>query len=244
MIVGILQARMSSTRLPGKVLKDVHGAPMILRQLERLARSTRLECVVVATSTDASDDSLVDILRANNVEVRRGSLDDVAGRFNDVVEEFQPETFVRLTADCPLADSTVIDMLIERHQESGADYSSNGLTRTFPVGLDAEVVNAAAFQRMLELELTPAEREHVTMGLYNRPELFTINEVVEDTDLSGLRWTVDEPEDLAFVQRVYDALYDGKPTFTTADILTFLAQNPERSRTAEHYRRELEMKQK
>jgi spore coat polysaccharide biosynthesis protein SpsF len=235
---------MSSTRLPGKVLKNVHGAPMIVRQLERLARSTRLEHLVVATSTDATDDVLVDILRAQGVAVRRGSLSDVADRFNDVVQEFQPETFVRLTADCPLADPTVIDMLIEQHLSTGADYSSIGLTRTFPVGLDVEVVNVAAFQRMLSLELTAAEHEHVTMGLYNRPELFTINEVVQEHDLSGLRWTVDEPEDLAFVQGIYEALYDGNPAFTTADILKFLGDNPLKSRTAEQYRREVEAKQK
>jgi spore coat polysaccharide biosynthesis protein SpsF len=244
MILGILQARMSSNRLPGKVLKDVHGAPMIVRQLERLALSARLDGLVVATSTDPTDDVLVEALRDHAVEVRRGSLGDVATRFNDVVAEFQPDNFVRLTADCPLADPSVIDMMIERHLASGADYTTIGLTRTFPVGLDAEVVRTGAFQRVLDMALTPAEREHVTMGLYNRRDDFTVDEVVQENDLSALRWTVDEPEDLAFVQAIYEALYDKNPHFTTADILNFLDQNPESSRTAEDYRHELEARKK
>jgi spore coat polysaccharide biosynthesis protein SpsF len=244
MVLGILQARMSSTRLPGKVLKDVHGAPMIVRQLERLALSTRLDGIVVATSTDATDDVLVDVLSEHGVEVRRGSLGDVASRFNDVATEFGPDNFVRLTADCPLADPGVIDMMIELHLGSGADYTTIGLTRTFPVGLDAEVVRTDAFQRLLEMKLTTAEREHVTMGLYNRPGTFILDEMFHDEDLSGLRWTVDEPEDLAFVQGIYDALYDENPTFTTADILYFLEHSPEYGRTAEDYRQELEARKK
>jgi len=235
---------MSSTRLPGKVLKNVHGAPMILRQLERLARSSFLKRIVVATSTDSSDDGLVEVLQANGIEVRRGSLRDVAERFNDVIAEFEPETFVRLTADCPLTDPTVIDMMIERHLENGSDYSTTGMTRTYPVGLDAEVVNTAAFQRMMGMELTRSEHEHVTMGFYNHPTLFSIDEIVQENDLSGLRWTVDEPEDLSFVQGIYDSLYDGNPEFSTEDILHFLTQYPEKSRTVAQYRRELAGKQK
>ena len=114
MIVGVLQARLSSTRLPGKVLKDLHGEPLILRQIERLSSSVMLDKLIVATSTDPTDDELVTVLERAGITVRRGPLNDVLERFATVVHEFQPATIVRLTADCPLADVTVIDLVIRR----------------------------------------------------------------------------------------------------------------------------------
>lgn len=242
MILGILQARMSSTRLPGKVLKDVHGKPMVIRQLERIYRAKSIDQLVVATSQDPTDDLLVEVLIEHGVNVRRGSLSDVAQRFEEVVEEFRPEHFVRMTADCPLADPEVIELAINSHLKTGADYSSNGITRTFQHGLDVEVIRSEAFAKLLLQELTPEEREHVTMGIYNRPGDYTINEVTQPVDLSGLRWTVDEPEDLVFVQTVYDSIVDSLPEFTTADLMKFLAENPELNRTSRQYLNELEVR--
>lgn len=240
MILGILQARMSSTRLPGKVLKEVHGKPMIIRQFERISRAKKIDQIVVATSQDPTDDQLVDVLIEHGVNVRRGSLSDVAQRFKEVVEEFRPEHFVRMTADCPLADPDVIDLAINSHLKTDADYSSNGIKRTFQHGLDVEVIRTEAFTKLLLQELTSQEREHVTMGIYNRPGDFTINEVIQQVNVSDLRWTVDEPEDLLFVQTIYDSIFDSVPEFTTADVMKFLADHPEINRTSRQYQNELE----
>lgn len=231
MILAILQGRLSSTRLPGKVLEPVLGEPMIVRQLERLARSERIDRLVVATSIDTSDDPLEAELVARGVEVRRGPLHDVVGRFAGVVAELAPQHIVRLTADCPLADPAVIDLLIESHLASGADYTSNTIERTYPDGLDAEIVSAPAWDRLLALPLTESEREHVTLGLYSRPDDFVLGSVRQEVDRSELRWTVDLPDDLAFVREVYERLYHGNPGFGQDDILALLAEHPELNRT-------------
>jgi spore coat polysaccharide biosynthesis protein SpsF len=229
--LAIVQARMSSTRLPGKVLAALHGRPMILRQLERLAQSTRIDTLVVATSTDATDDALAATLLAEGIEVRRGPLDDVAERFHRVVREFQPQTVVRLTADCPLCDPEVIDRVITEHIASEADYTSNVIRRTYPQGLDVECMKPAAFERLMSGPLTAAEREHVTIGLYSRPDEFTLHSVTQHEDLSAHRWTVDRPDDLEFVREVYDRLYDAAPRFRQADILDLVRRHPELEHT-------------
>lgn len=224
--LGILQARCSSTRLPGKVLKPILGVPMILRQLERVQRSTELDSVIVATSRDETDDELVNLLESNGVVVRRGSLNNVLSRFIQIADEFEPETIVRLTGDNPLADPHVIDVVIRSHKESRADYSSNSRIRTFPYGLDVECVSNAALQELLTFDLSESEKEHVTLGIYERPERFTVNSVVQETDNSELRWTVDYPGDFEFVEGVYAHLYPLKPDFDQNDVLQLLSQNP------------------
>ena len=231
MILGILQGRLSSTRLPGKVLKDLHGKPMILQQIERLKLSQKIDKLVVATSVDPSDDELVTVLQEAGIEVRRGSLNDVAKRFANVVEEFQPETIVRLTADCPLADPSIIDQVISSHISSNADYSSNTLKPTFPDGLDVECISLSAFNRLQSLDLTQPEKEHVTLAIYSNPLLFELNSVVQKTDFSNLRWTVDVQEDLDFARLVYAHLYDENKYFGQTEILDLLQLHPEISRT-------------
>lgn len=231
MILAILQGRLSSTRLPGKVLKDLHGKPMILQQIERLNDSQKIDKLVVATSVDPSDDELVYVLKEAGIEVRRGSLNDVADRFANVVEEFQPETIVRLTADCPLTDPRIIDQVISAHISSNADYSSNTLKPTFPDGLDVECISLNAFNRLLSLDLTRPEKEHVTLAIYSNPHKFELNSVVQTTDFSNLRWTVDVQEDLDFARLVYGQLYDENKHFGQSEILDLLQLHPEISRT-------------
>lgn len=233
MILAILQARVSSTRLPGKVLKDLNGQPMILRQIERLRRCHKIDQLVVATSTEASDDELADVLTQAGVAVRRGPLDDVAARFALVIDEFQPDQVVRLTADCPLADPESIDELINSHVESGADYSSNSLEPTYPHGLDAEVFTPQAFARLRATPMSRKEIEHVTYGLYSRPDEFRLNSVTQPQNVRHLRWTVDNPEDLEFVRKVYDRLYDANPAFDQQDVLDLLQREPELTHTEE-----------
>ena len=231
MILAILQGRLSSTRLPGKVLAPVLGEPMSVRQLERLSASIEIDRLVVATSVDPSDDPLLAELERRGVTVRRGPLNDVVERFAGVVREFAPTTVVRLTADCPLADVGVIDRVIRSHRDSGSDYTSNTIHRTYPDGLDVEAVSRNAFDRLIALPLTDREREHVTLGIYSRPDQFTLNSVAQADDRSALRWTVDLPDDLTFVREVYERLYHENPAFGQAEILELLAQRPELNRT-------------
>ena len=227
MILGVLQARVSSSRLPGKVLALVEGQPMILRQIERLRRARRLDALIVATSTDPSDDPLAALCRTEGVAVSRGPLDDVLGRMLAAARPFAPEWLVRLTGDCPLADPALIDQVIAETRAAGADYGSNAVEPTWPDGLDVEVVRMAVLEAIAAEPRSPAEREHVTLAIHRRPERFRLLHVKSPRDLSALRWTVDEPRDLAFVRRVYAALYPGKPDFDTADILDLLARTPE-----------------
>lgn len=219
MTVAILQARMSSTRLPGKVMKPLAGRPMIERQFERLSRCTTLSRIVVATSLDASDDPLATHLEGLGVAVFRGSLSDVLDRYVGAAKAFDvgPD-LVRLTADCPLADPNVIDDCVRQRARLGVDYCSNGRRRTYPHGLDVEVFTLEALLTAGREATDPYDREHVTPFLYRNPDRFTVGELAQDRDEGDLRWTVDTPADFAFVERVYEALYPGKPDFTSDDV--------------------------
>ena len=240
--LAILQARTSSTRLPGKVLMDLMGEPMIIRQIERIQRSSLIDQLVVATSNDESDNELVRTLVANGVEVRRGSLNNVLSRFIDITTEFKPQNIIRLTADCPLTDWLVIDDVIRSHYEEDADYTSNSLVLSYPDGLDVECIKASTLLSFMGEPTTELEREHVTYGIYTRPNLYKLNAFTQEENLSNLRWTVDVEEDLSFIRWVYSQLYPEKPNFTSADILRLLALYPEVNRTDELVKRNSGMK--
>lgn len=229
MALAVLQARMSSTRLPGKVLAPVAGAPMILRQIERLRRARSLDRIVVATSVEAGDDELAQVLAAAGVPVHRGDLADVLGRFIGALDAFGPaETLVRLTADCPLADPAVIDATIAHFHETGADYASNvAEPRTFPKGLDVEVMRADALRRAAAETADPYDREHVTPFLYRNPDRFRLAGHAQDADEGEVRWTVDRPDDLEFVRAVYDGLYADDPDFNSDAIRAFVRSRPD-----------------
>lgn len=220
MAVAILQARMSSSRLPGKVLKPLAGRPMVERQIERLRRCATLDRLVVATSDDPSDDVLAAFLAEIGIETFRGPLHDVLGRYVGAIQTLDISgQVVRLTADCPLADPGVIDDCVRMQAELEVDYCSNGRRRTYPRGLDVEVFEAEGLLLAGREATDPYDREHVTPFLYRYPERgFSQGELVQDRDESPLRWTVDTPEDFAFVERVYAALYPTKPDFTSDDI--------------------------
>lgn len=217
--VAILQARMSSKRLPGKVMCSLLGKPMIERQLERLDQCRTLGRVIVATSELPADDPLASHLASLGVDVFRGALDDVLGRFIGAAAAFGVQgVVVRLTADCPLADPTVIDACVQRQADLGVDYVSNALKRTYPRGLDVEVFPLEVL-RIAQREATEHhEREHVTPFIYRHPERFRLADIVQDRDESHLRWTVDTPADFAFVERVYEALYPTNAAFTSDDV--------------------------
>jgi len=229
-MLAILQARCSSSRLPGKVLKPLVGEPMLARHIERLQRSRHISPLLVATSTDESDHPLAALCEHLGVPCHRGSLNDVLDRFFRAAEPLAPEHLVRLTGDCPLADPEVIDATIEFHLNGGYDYTSNAIQPTFPDGLDVEVFRFACLRDAWHEATLPSEREHVTSFIYRRPERYRIGHYKQADDLSWLRWTVDEPADFEMVKAVYEALYPGKPNFTTTDVLHLLAEHPEIAR--------------
>lgn len=229
MILAILQARMSSTRLPGKVLAPLAGAPMIVRQIERVARARRIDKLVVATSLSPADDAIEKAVRKEGIGVHRGSLHDVLARFIGALDEHGPaDHVVRLTADCPLADPFVIDETIETHLEAGADYTSNTPPhRTFPKGLDVEVMTAAALRRAAAGATTPEEHEHVTWGIWNSPDRYRLAFHSQPVDEGEVRWTVDRPDDYAFMAAVYDALYKTDRAFTSDAVRKFVRSRPD-----------------
>jgi len=222
MILGILQARLSSHRLPGKVLKLILGRPMLERQIERLRRARCIDRLVVATSAEAADDDIARLCGSLAMECFRGSLEDVLDRFYQAARYHQARTVVRLTGDCPLADPGIIDRLIGLHEAAGNDYTSNTLIRTYPDGLDAEVVEFDCLEAAWREAVLPSEREHVTPFIYHRPERFRLGNLRQDEDMSRLRWVVDEPQDFAFVSAIYEALYPDNPAFATGDVLALL----------------------
>lgn len=227
MILGILQARVSSSRLPGKVLRPILGRPMLMLQIERLRRSLKIDRLLVATSTEASDDPLARTCAEYGVDCFRGSLTDVLDRYCKAAEPYSPEHVVRLTGDCPLADPEVIDQVISMHLNDGNDYTSNTLSPSFPDGLDVEMIRYRALVKAGADAKLASEREHVTAFIYKNPEIFKLGGLRSVQDLSGLRWTVDELADFETVSAIYEALYPTKADFSTEDILQWLQKNPQ-----------------
>jgi spore coat polysaccharide biosynthesis protein SpsF len=229
--LAILQARMGSSRLPGKALRPILGMPMTLRQIERVQRAGTIDQLVVATSTDPDDDILASTVEDAGVTVRRGPLDDVLARFVQVVNEFDPDQVIRLTGDNPLHDPAVIDLVVGEHLAAGVDYTSTGLTRTFPYGLDVEAVRPAVLRELAAAPTDAEEREHVTLGVYRRPETFSLHAVTQIPDRSDLRWTVDYPEDLRWVTTIFERLHPVDPWFGQQDVIDLIDREPALRRT-------------
>jgi spore coat polysaccharide biosynthesis protein SpsF len=224
--VAIIQARMGSTRLPGKVLMDLAGAPVLVRVVERARRATLLDEVVVATTNQPADDALVQLCADRGYSSFRGSEDDVLDRYYQAARQHGADVVVRITSDCPLIEPQVIDWGVQAFFEHQVDYASNGMsTRTFPRGLDVEVMTFAVLERAWHEDTNPAWREHVTPYIYRHPELFRLHALINPVDLSHMRWTVDTPEDLAFVRQIYN--HFGSNTFSWQDVLALLEQHPE-----------------
>ena len=204
----VIQARTGSTRLPGKVLADLGGRPLLRFMLDRLA-DLRVDDLVVATSTLDRDDAVVDIAFDAGRQVVRGSEADVLDRFVEALGAHPADHVIRLTADCPLADPVLIEAVIARHLDRGADYTSNVFPRTFPRGLDCEVMTAAALRAAHGEAVDAAEREHVTPFLYRRPERFALANLRNDVALGREGWTIDTADDLAFVRSIVDRMAAG-----------------------------------
>lgn len=225
MSVAVLQARMSSRRLPGKVMAPIMGKPMLARQIERTLRATRVGRLVVATSDQASDDPIAALCEKLDVACFRGSLDDVLGRFVGAVRAYPADHVVRLTADCPLTDWRLIDDCIALHEQMGADYTSNIIERTYADGLDVEVMKRSAIEAADREAVAQDEREHVTPFLYRHPARFHVVHMRQGVDEAAMRWTVDNEADLDMTRAVYEALYPINPDFDRHDVLKFLQNN-------------------
>jgi spore coat polysaccharide biosynthesis protein SpsF len=224
----ILQARMSSTRLPGKVLAVINERPMIYWQIMRIIKAKQVDEIIVATSTDQSDDVLAEFLHQNGFLVERGSIENVLERFLQILEHTKDyENIVRLTADCPLVMPSLIDEMLTKFDCSNIDYLSNALEPTFPDGLDIEIVKRSAITRLGDYLLSTAEMEHVTLGLRNRTKDFVVENYSQEPDLSNLRWTVDYEEDLEFVRGVYAEFKGNEAVFGYQDLLNLLTTKPE-----------------
>lgn len=206
-VTGVIQARMGSTRLPGKVLAPLGLRPLLGLLLHRL-RDAPVDRLVVATSTAAADDAVEAIAAAAGVATVRGPADDVLSRFALALRDYPADVVVRITADCPLLDVAVVASAIDLHAETGSDYTSNTLIRTFPDGLDVEVVAASALATAETEARREDEREHVTPFIYRRPERFQLAALRSDELAGEERWTVDDAADLAFVQAVVESLGD------------------------------------
>ncbi len=224
--VAIVQARMGSTRLPGKVLMDIGGRTMLERVVERARRAELLQEVVVATTVEPADDALADLATQKGWAVFRGSQDDVLERYEQAARRFDARVIVRITSDCPLIDPGVVDDVVRALTRSGADYCSNCLRRTFPRGLDVEAMTRDSLEIMAEEATLPHEREHVTPFLYGRPDRFRLQGVEGREDHSAHRWTVDTPEDLQLLRSIFAAFGADGPR-SWSEVLEVLARRPE-----------------
>lgn len=224
--VVVVQARFGSTRLPGKVLADLAGQPLLARVLGRAQAIPGVDAVVLATTAGPGDDAVAEVGVSLGVEVFRGSEDDVLDRYYQAARRATGDPVVRVTADCPLLDPAVAGLVVAEYQRGGADYVSNFHPRRYPDGLDTEVFSFAALERAWRDAQLPSEREHVTPYIWKHPERFRLRAVVDAEDRSDLRWTVDEPRDLDFARAVYARLHRGDRHFSTADVLALLAREP------------------
>ena len=224
-VVAIIQARMGSTRLPGKVLLDLAGEPMLARVVARVRRARRVDEVLVATTTETPDDALAALCAERGWLCFRGSETDVLDRYYQAASGRGAEVVVRITSDCPLIDPAVIDAAIEGRELQQADYCANVLRRTYPRGLDVEVFIFAALETAWREDDKPEWREHVTQFILRHPERFGLTNMSHDEDHSDRRWTVDTPEDFELMEKIYG--HFGHDEFSWQEVLALLALHPQ-----------------
>jgi spore coat polysaccharide biosynthesis protein SpsF (cytidylyltransferase family) len=227
--VAIIQARMSSTRLPGKILADISGRPMLWHVVDRLKHCGLLDEIAVATSKNSENNVVETFCKENKIPFYSGSENDVLDRYYQAARMFEADVVIRITADCPLIDPVVTDKVVSEYitHQKACDSASNIVKRTYPRGLDTEAVSFRALGKCWQDAKEPHQREHVTIYLYEHPELFRMNEVRNSEDLSGLRWTVDCDEDMSLIREIYKRLYDGKNIFFMQDVLALYKKYPE-----------------
>ncbi|MCD6356352.1 MAG: glycosyltransferase family protein [Anaerolineaceae bacterium] len=227
--VCIIQARMASSRLPGKVLKDISGYPMIYWVVSRAKQAKNVDEVVIATTVDDADDAIVDWCLNNGIKCFRGDPLDVLDRFYQCAKFTKADTVVRITADCPLIDPSLIDAVVAEYSKRQVDFAANRLPppykRTFPIGLDVEVVSLSALEKAWRDAKQLFEREHVMPHFYAVEGRFKIFILDYKEDFGDQRWTVDTQKDLEFIRRLFSLLKD-KKEFSWLDVLAVVNKNP------------------
>ena len=220
----ILQARIGSSRLPGKVLKQIAGRPLIQFQIDRIRKSKLLNNLVVAIPIETENDPLEKYLHSENIEVYRGAENDVLSRFEGVISKTTAEVIIRSTADCPLFMSEILDEMLETFYQSDLDYLSNSISPTYPDGLDVEIFTKTAFNILLRTNPSKLQRQHVTLGFYDGTNSFMTQNFANKIDLSLERWTVDYQEDFDFVEKIFEKLGQ---YVTFNEVLQLLEDYPE-----------------
>lgn len=223
-VVAIIQARMGSTRLPGKALADIHGHAMLWYVVQRTREAKSLNEVVVATTIERADEAIVAFCGDHDVPCFRGSEDDVLDRYYQAARQHDAQAVVRITSDCPLIDPAIIDKTVRAFLAEQPDYASNCIVRTYPRGLDIEVLTFRALESAWREAQQEYQRSHVTPYLYESPSRFKVLSVTGDEDYSCHRWTVDTPEDLEFVRAVYSRRDGGQ--FRLSDVLRLIKSEP------------------
>lgn len=228
-VIAIIQARMGSSRLPGKVLKEICGEPLLIRVVVRARRAQTLGQVIVATTDDPQDDPVAEICRSRGIPCYRGHPLDVLDRYYQAAQLFDAETVVRLTGDCPLIDPQKIDRTVQAFFDARVDFAANRLPppwkRTTPIGMDTEVVTFTALKRAWHEADTSYAREHVMPYIYEQDGRFSLLLVEHEPDLSGYRLTVDTPEDLALIRKIYEH-FDCTDEFLLGDMIALLKTRP------------------
>lgn len=224
-VVAIIQARMGSTRLPGKILKKVNNKPILEYQIERLKRATKIDEIVIATTDKMLDDPVIELCNQLDIQYYRGSENDVLSRYYETAKEYCADTIVRLTSDCPIIDPNVVDEVIEVFLINSYDYVSNTLERSYPRGMDTEVFSMKVLEQAHKYAKKQYEREHVTPYIYLNPVKFNLYNIEYKANESVHRWTVDTEEDLFLIRKIIEKLYSSSKLFTMEDTLNLLEEN-------------------
>lgn len=225
-ITVIIQARVGSSRLPGKVLMMLEDKTVLEHVVDRCRAAHNVTEVIVATTNKEADLPICDLVKNIGVKYFRGSEEDVLDRYYQTALKFQADHIVRVTSDCPVMDPHVIDQIVARYQEQLPDYCSNTIDRTFPDGEDIEVFSFSALKQAWSKAEKPSEREHVTPYIRSHPDQFRLESFKLDRDLNQKRWTLDKEEDFEFLKILYQNLYTEDPLFGMKRILDFLEENP------------------
>ncbi len=233
-----IEARMRSSRLPGKVLASVVGKPMLELMIERLRRVRQAAEIVVATTTNPADDPIAELARNLGVACFRGSEEDVLERVLLAAQGQEADVIVETTADCPVIDPGVVDQAIATFLSNGADYCSNTLSATYPRGLDVQVFPTRVLAEVAALTQDPADREHVSLYIYSHPERYRLVNLASGLEprAADLRLTVDTPEDLELIREIYGSLYPDNPLFGLPEMLALFARQPDLAERNRHVR--------
>lgn len=224
----IIQARMTSTRLPGKVLKPVLEKPLLDHMIDRLSHMQTIDEIIVATTDKPSDDAVLKLCQSRGISCYRGSEDDVLDRVLKAARHYKVDLIVETTGDCPLIDPVESDKVVRLFQEGHLDYASNVLTRTYPRGMDTQVFPTAILEDVARRTNDPVDHEHVSYFIYQHPELYRLGNIIAPRKLRHpeMRLTVDTPEDFELIENIIENLWPLNPEFSLEEIIDYLNQNP------------------